>query len=184
MDRHLERLGKKIYKRIEMAGTLPVNVMLVNCYDNIGITKAETDIILNDDKYSVCYHEFQNNKLDKAYAPFLDWIKEAYVSLGFSLDEFMEKCDVFKGHRTIIKSYFETGIGKRDEMLYIDSIDYELQKMYEDIISMVSYISNYKPVVFMLNKIQFAGISTLKLLNYFLDNEKPNQIVMIATFNR
>ena len=166
-----------------MVGTVPVNVMLINCYDNIGITKAETEIILNDDKYSICYHEFQNNKMAKAYAPFLDWIKEAYPSLGLSLDVFLENCDVYKAHRTIIKSYFETGIGKRDEMLYIDSIDYEIQKMYEDIISMVSYISNYKPVVFMLNKIQFAGISTLELLNYFFDNEKPNQIVVLATFN-
>ena len=184
MDRHLERLGQKINERINMIGKLPGNVMLINCYDNIGLTKKEAETVLNKDEYIVCYHEFYNDKMAKAYEPFLDWIKEAYEKyLSISLDEFMEACDVYKGHRTIIKSYFETGIGKRDEILYLDSIEYEIQKMYEDIISMISYISKYKPIVFVFNKLQFSGISTMKLLNCFFETEKTNRIVLLATFN-
>lgn len=184
MDRHLERLGQKINKKIDMIGKTPINYMLINCYDNIGLTKKEAESILCKDEYIVCYHEFYNNKMAKAYEPFLDWIKEAYEKyLDISLDEFLEACDVYKAHRTIIKSYFETGIGKRHEMLYLDSIDFEIRKMYENIISMISYISNYKPVVFVLNKLQFSGISTIKLLNCFFETEKNGQIVFLATFN-
>ena len=136
-----------------MIGKSPINFMLINCYDNIGLTKKEAESILCKDEYIVCYHEFYNNKMAKAYEPFLDWIKEAYEKyLDISLDEFLEACDVYKKHRTIIKSYFETGIGKRDEILYMDSIEYEIGRMYEDIISMIFYISKHKPVVFVLNK--------------------------------
>ena len=184
MDRHLERLGQKINKKIDMIGKLSTNVMLINCYDNIGLTREETESILCRDEYILCYHEFYNDKMAKAYEPFLDWIKEAYEKyLDISLDEFMDACGIYKLHRTIIKSYFETGIGKRDEILYIDSIGYEVQKMYEDIISMISYISKHKPVVFVFNKLQFSGISTMELLNCFFENDKTNQIVLLATFN-
>ena len=184
INRHLERLGQKINSKIDMVGNTTTNVMLINCYDNIGVTKEEAETILCKDEYILFYHEFQHNKMSKAYEPFLDWIKTAYEKyLDISLDEFMEVCDVYKAHRTVIKSYFETGIGKRDEILYVDSIDYEKRKMYENIISMLSYISNRKPVVFMLNKLQFSGISTIDLMNRFFESDKPNQIVLLATFN-
>ena len=184
MDRHLERLGQKINTKIDMLGKLQTNVMLINCYDNIGLTKEDAETILCKEDYIVCYHEFHNNKMAKAYEPFLDWIKEAYKKyLDISLDDFLEACNVYKMHRTLIKSYFETGIGKRDEILYIDSIDYEVQKMHENIISMISYISKYKPVVFVFNKLQFSGISTIDLLNSFLIAEETNNIVLFATIN-
>ena len=184
MDRHLERLGQRINKRIDRIGKLSTNVMLINCYDNIGLTKEEAETILCKDEYIVCYHEFHSDKMCKAYEPFLDWIKEAYEKyIDISLDDFLEACDVYKAHRTIIKSYFETGIGKRDEILYIDSIEYEIKRMYENILSMISYISKYKPVIFVFNKLQFAGVSTLKLINNFFEAENIKQIVFLATFN-
>ena len=37
VDRHLERLGQKINTKIDMLGKLPINVMLINCYDKRGI---------------------------------------------------------------------------------------------------------------------------------------------------
>lgn len=184
MDKHLERLGQKINKRIDRIGKLSTNVMLINCYDNVGLTKEEAESFLCKDEYIICYHEFYNNKMSKAYEPFLDWIKEAYDKyLDVSIDEFMEACDVYKGHRPIIKSYFENGIGKRHEILYMDSIEYEIKRMYENIISMIKYISKYKPVVFVFNKLQFSGISTIVFLNYFFETENTNQIVFLATFN-
>lgn len=184
MDRHLERLGQKIKEKTDRIGKISTNVMLINCYDNVGLTKKDAEAVLCEDEYTICYHEFSNNKMASVYEPFLEWIKEAYEKyVDISLDAFMDECDVYKEHRTIIKSYFETGIGKRNEMLFVDTIEYEQQKMYEGIISMISYISTYRPVVFMLNKLQFAGSSTMELLNIFFETGRTERIVMIATFN-
>lgn len=183
-DRHLDRLGQKINEKLDMIGKLSTNVMLINCYDNKGLTQKEAESILCKEEYIVCYHEFYYNKMAKVYEPFLDWIKDTYYKyVDVPFDVFMEECNIYKEHRTIIKSYFETGIGKRDEILFVDSIEYETQKMHEGIVSMISYISKYKPVVFVLNKLQFSGSSTMKLLNYFFETEGIDRIAIFATFN-
>ena len=46
MDRHLERLGQKINKKIDMIGESPINYLLINCYDNIGLTKKHMLIMI------------------------------------------------------------------------------------------------------------------------------------------
>jgi hypothetical protein len=48
---------------------------------------------------------------------------------------------------------------------------------------MISYISKKKPIVFMFNKLQFAGSSTMELLNYFFEAEGTEQIAVFGTFN-
>lgn len=183
-DRHLERLGQKIEEKIRLIGKLSTNVMLISYYDNIGLTKEEAELIEVNDDYIYMYHEFQCNKMSKAYEPFLEWIKDAYQEyVKITIDEFMETCNIYIPHRTIIKSYFETGIGKRNEFLFLKDIEFEKQKMYEGIISMISYISKLKPVVFIFNKLQFSGSSTMELLNYFFGAVETEQIAIFATFN-
>lgn len=183
-DRHLERLKHKIENKIGLIGKVSTNVMLINCYDNKGLTKEETELILQDDGYICHYHEFYCNRMSKAYEPFLEWIKDAYKTYtNLSVDEFLDACNIYMAHRPVFKSYFETGIGSRAELLFMDDIYFEIQKMYEGIISMLIYISKQKPIVFVFNKLQFSGRSTMDLLNCFFEAQGIENIVLIATFN-
>lgn len=81
--------------------------------------------------------------------------------------KFFDECGVYQLHRSVIKSYFETGICKRADEVPVSEYQYEGHMMQENIGNMLKYISLKQKLVFVFNRLNNANESTLRIL---LDN--------------
>ena len=119
VDKYFEKLEKILHDKINGVGRLSNNFLLVKYYDNKGITRELADAVKSDNKYIYFYHEFNATRIPEAYEPFLIWIKYIFDNyIDMNLDEFFEVCKIYNPHRIILKSYFETGITRREEFFF------------------------------------------------------------------
>lgn len=168
-----------------MDGTGGANVMLVKHYNAFDISNEEMAALIGDrDDIRLLYHSYETGDVITAFEPFIDWIRNAfYESRDESLDEFFEKSGVYLLHRPIFKSYFETGICRRKEAVLVNEIEFESDKFHEEIIGMLKHLAEKKPLMIILNKIQFAGSSTIALINRMLADGVCSDIAILATYN-
>lgn len=183
--RKKERIKSYIEEKIQQLGSRYNNYHLIKYYDNVGVSREDIDWLDHQDDIVFLYYEFSATKLQEAFEPFLQWIYEMQViySDRVSIDELFEQCNVYKPHRYMIKKYFETGIAAREEMLLQTEIDFEKKRFYDGLVRIFEYFAEIKPIVIILNKMQFAGISSIRLVNEMLKNESSGKIAIFPTYN-
>ncbi|MBQ4068551.1 MAG: GGDEF domain-containing protein [Lachnospiraceae bacterium] len=160
-------------------------VMLIRHYNSLDLKQdiAEKSFV-NNNGIRYVYHEFDGSVMANAYEPFLSCIKDIYYEkYDISVDEFLEKCGVYHLHRSVIKSFFETGICKRADEVLISEIKYEGRMMERSIDNMLEYISLDEKIVFVFNRINNASESTIRILRGMLGNKKYNNISVMSTYN-
>lgn len=180
----LKNIEKIIVEKIKDIGKVSNNYLLVKYYDNKGFTKQMSDNIKYDDKHIYLYYEFSGSKISEAYEPFLTWIKDIFQKyVDISLDEFFEECNIYIPHRFLLKSYFKTGVAKRKEFLLINELDFEVKRFNQGILNMLMYIEKIRPVIIIFNKLQFAGVSTMKFICEIFSGDEIGNLSIIAFFN-
>ncbi len=161
------------------------NYMLIKHYNTFDLPRDYImDFAKQREQVHFLYHSFDMTQMIGPFEPFLDWIKvliNTYVDE--SIDEFFERCNIYKLHRPIFKSYFEKGLCKRNEELIFGEIDFERKKFFSAIIEMFSKIAEIKPLVFVFNKIHAAPSSTIKLMMEFITSNHCKNIAILATYN-
>ncbi len=183
VDKYFEKLEKILHDKINGVGRLSNNFLLVKYYDNKGITRELADAVKSDNKYIYFYHEFNATRIPEAYEPFLIWIKYIFDNyIDMNLDEFFEVCKIYNPHRIILKSYFETGITRREEFLLLNEIEFETDKLYQGLLNMITFASKIKPIIVIFNKIHLAGTSTMKFINKIFSGEDTGNMAIIAAF--
>ena len=178
---HLSSLIDSVAQKLVVDGATAV---LIKHYNSLDLTEEKVESVFSQKKIRYVYHEFDGSVMVEAYEPFLSSIKNIFYSeYNMSIDEFLEKCGVYQLHRSVIKSYFETGICKRADEVLINEYQYESQMMQESIANMLEYISVKEKLVFVLNRLNNANESTLRILLGMFDNESYNNVSIIATYN-
>lgn len=130
------------------------------------------------------YHSYDITTMSGAYEPVLEWIRDLYrQQADMNMDDFFETCEVYELHKPIFRSYFETGIVKRDEELLISEIEFEQKKFQAELLRMLQYFSMTKPLVLVLNRFHSAGMSTVKLLQALFNSPVESNIAVVATYN-
>lgn len=161
------------------------NFMLIKHYNTFDLSHEYiSELALTRNNAKFLYHSFNAFEMQGAYEPFLDWLTvliNEYVTE--SLDEFFEKCNVYKLHRPIFESYFEKGICKRSEELIIGEVAFEQKMIVNDIISMIDELSRVIPLVLVFNKIHAAGSSTIRIIYKLMDRSKNRNVAILATYN-
>lgn len=100
------------------------------------------------------YHEFDSSVMADAYEPFLSSIKEIfYKEYDMTIDEFLDACGVYELHKSVLKSYFETGICKRADEVFASEYQYECHRMQEAIANMLKYVSSKERLIFVFNRL-------------------------------
>lgn len=161
------------------------NVMLIEHYNTLDLTYEDVmDMSEGKDNVKFLYHSYETGDIVTAFEPFIDWIRDLFYELtDESLEEFFENVGVYLLHRPIFKTYFETGVCVRKEDVLINEIDFEEEKLYKEICKMLEYLSEKKTLMLVLNKIHYAGNSTINLLNELLSGTYGSNIVILATYN-
>lgn len=132
--------------------------------------------------------EFSNCKMQPAYFPFMDIIREQFENRNFGENaaDFIGKCNVYPLHESIFSFYLETGHASRSEHLIVREIEYEKTRFVTGICNIIREISKEQKLVIILKKIHFAHQSTLELLwelfRMILQNELPN-VSVIGSIN-
>lgn len=135
-----------------------------------------------DDVFFSCY-EFEYNAIPEGYEPYLSIIRTMFQKVGTgSFSAFMKECDVYELHRPIFESYFETGYCKREELILLDEVEYEKERMASAIVQMLKNLSQKCPIAILLNRFQYAAKSTM-LLTYRLLCEEDAHIGLILGVN-
>ena len=120
------------------------NTIFIKHYNVFNIYKKDMmNILRGNDYVYLLYHEFNVNKINKAYEPVLDWIKELYYSFfkDINIDTFLKECDTYSLHIPIIRSYVLTGRCFREEDIILTEINYEYEQFIESLVKILAYIS-------------------------------------------
>lgn len=162
------------------------SILFVKYYNtlNISIEDIEEAVCKSKSNIELLYHEYDSSKMQRAYEPFLDWIKQLYFKYynDIPLDEFLEKCDVYYLSRSAIKTYITDGECKRDEEIIVVETEYERKQFTVSISRIFSYIAKEHILFFVLNRLHLVENSTLNFLSDFINCHADN-ISLLANYN-
>lgn len=184
-NRYIEQVSNLLNSITQKLETSETDVVLIKHYNSLDITQdIYEQCLVNKNGIRYKYHEFDGSVMAEAYEPFLSYIKNAfYEEYDITVDEFLEGCGIYELHKSVIKSYFETGICERADEMLVSEYQYECHMMQEAIDNMLAYISSREKIVFIFNRLNNANESTMRILLGMINNEKYNNISIIATYN-
>lgn len=167
------------------ADNMGQDTIVIKSYSSWRITKkVVTDSIHEDANIKVLFYEFRPDKMQEAYEPFLDWIKQIYLESGEETPEkFMEKCQVYSLHRDMLCSYIRDGICTRKEEVILNEVEYDLKRFMGSITNILQYAAMGGKLLIILSRIHFAGYSTIKYLNALINSEESDGISLLCTYD-
>ena len=94
----------------------------------------------------------------------------------------MRECGTYELHRSLFLGYYEDGICKREEGVLLNEVEYEQRRMTEAIVAMLKKLTEYRPIMIVINRFQLAGRSSMELI-YRLLTEPCTEIGIVLGVN-
>ena len=167
------------------ADNMGQDTIVIKSYNSWRITKEIVTESLNENaNIKVLFYEFRPDKMQEAYEPFLEWIKQIYLKSGVETpEEFMEKCQVYSLHRDMLCSYIRNGVCIRKEEVILNEVEYDLKRFMDSITGILQYAASDGKLLIILGRIHFAGYSTIKYLNSVINSEESDGIALLCTYD-
>lgn len=161
------------------------NFLLLRHYNTFGFTEEGREQTERDYPGTiVCLHDFKLSDMVSVFEPFLDFAREAFGQLSDdAIDRLLDKCNVYSLHRSIFKSFLQSGMCVREENLLIDEVAFEQDKIASAVVEIVSHLAGDRQIVFLLNDIQYANGSSMHFIHNLIEDETCHNIVVIAAYN-
>ena len=149
------------------------NVIFIKHYNTLDITKSEilADIEETGDKVFL-YHEYAMHDMHCTFAPFLQWIRKCYntyYSSSMSVEDFLKKCRVYSMHIEPLAGFIINDVCTRKEDVLHFEIQYETNRMIQDIVGILEYISREHHLIMILSKFHLAPYSTIRLFRSIIE---------------
>lgn len=158
-------------------------VVGIRHYNSLTITEEEAvslKSVFHDS--DVIYHHFDTSDVVKAYEPFFDVIKKIVLKKNINIDDLMDKCNVYKLHRSVLKAYLEGKMVTREEDYIYNEVEYENRRMRNAIVNMLCFLTEGKTTIFIFNKLHMCGLSTIETVRE-INNRTDSNIGIIFTYN-
>ena len=160
------------------------NVVLMKHTNKIELSREEIASLLPKEyTLRVFYHSFEENVMNGVYAPFLSIIEELMNVQGIKPSELIKDAGVYALHETIYESYFATGRCKRVEEPLFSEVRFEKEKLLNGIANMLVKVCGEQDIYIVLNRLNYAGASTLELLDYIMCAPECEHIRIVAFDN-
>lgn len=160
------------------------NVALIKNTNKINIAKTEIVEMLSEEYASrIFYYSFKPNEMVEVYAPFLSIMEQLIDIQAIMPQSLVKEVGVYKLHETIYESYFATGRCGRIEEPFFSEVKFEKEKIAKEIARMLAYLCGEQDIYIVLNRINYASVSTLELLDYILGNPECHHIRVLAFEN-
>lgn len=135
--------------------------------------------------YLLYYHKYNMNEIRKPYEPFLEIIAACWKKYGNrdeDLEALFDEAEVYPMHQDLIKSYLTTQRARRSEPFLLGEIAYEAELFQKGIVRLLLRIAERTPFTIILDEINQAGISALKIVEELIQTPN-NNIKIFAILN-
>lgn len=132
----------------------------------------------------VLFYEFKSNAMHEAYEPFLGWVKTLYEESGVDTpEEFLELCEVYPLHRSMICHYIRTEACIRKEPIVLYEKKYDKVRFMESLTNIIKYAAGNGKILLVLCKIHLAGYSTVEYLASLIQSKDRDKIALLCTYD-
>lgn len=161
------------------------NFLLLRHYNTFAFTQEwKAQIEQENPDTIVCLHDFSLSEIVSVFEPFLDFVASAFGKLSEdTIDKLLDACDVYSLHRSVLKSFLQSGMCVREENLLIDEVAFEQEKIATAVVNVISHLAGERQVVFLLNDIQYANGSTMHFIHNLLEDGICHNIIVFAAYN-
>lgn len=159
--------------------------LLLKHYNTLAFTEEKKQQIEQANPGTeVCLHSFRLSDMVGVFEPFLDYIRSGLEGITEeAFDKLLDECNVYSLHKSVFKSFLKTGVCVRSEMLLIDEVAFEQDKIATAVVNVVSRVVKEDHVVFLLNDVQYAGGSSFHFIHNLLEDKTCNNISVVAAYN-
>ena len=159
--------------------------LLLKHYNTLAFTEEKKQQIEQANPGTeVCLHSFRLSDMVGVFEPFLDYIRSGLEGITEeAFDKLLDECNVYSLHKSVFKSFLKTGVCVRSEMLLIDEVAFEQDKIASAVVNVVSRLVKEDHVVFLLNDVQYAGGSSFHFIHNLLEDKTCNNISVVAAYN-
>gem|GEM_PF-2322374 len=144
-------------------------------------TKEDFDKLDLGENVKTYYKDYHTSSILTAYDPFLDIIKDMIVSEGININDVLDKVDAYSLNRRLFVTYITDPVCKPTEPALLAEIEYNTERLINDIVNILCYISSIKPLFIMLNNVNQICDSSLKLIQAFINLKLPTLKIFIIT---
>ena len=156
----------------------------VKHYNDFSISPEFVEDIIKESNFMFFSHEFCLDTMQSAYEPFFDWIKILIDCRGnMEVRDFLKECEVYPLQYEIIESFYFSGECKRKEDILLHELNYETNRMMDNMVRIFKNISQKKPIFILLNRIHYAHASALKFLIYMINELTDSDIYILGIYN-
>lgn len=156
IEKYFNGVIEQVYHRI---GNAEKNIVMASYNNDFSVSGLENKKRYQEDDnvfFACC--ELQYETLSGAYAPFLDIICDMFRKfVKGDFEAFLRECGTYELHRSLFLGYYEDGICKREEGVLLNEVEYEQRRMTEAIVAMLKKLTEYRPIMIVINRFQLAG---------------------------
>lgn len=179
---------RKVVERVRSRlGKQERNVVMAHYSNDFPIEALKRLPCFSDSQDPIFYtwHDFQYPELPGGYEPFLDIICDVFRSQpDWDFFRCLSECGVYVPHRQVLESYYQEGFCQRRELVLMDEVAYEQQRMTQAMAQLLRQASQLRPLLIVLNRFQLAGRSTLELVWELLSHPSVNIGIVLGVNDR
>lgn len=184
---HTTYIQNLFYSFLQRSDKTSGKVMFIKHYNTLQLCLEDIEKIVGEEyKEGILYHRFSKNDIKEPYEPFMNGIRyyyQKFFAKEMSLDDFLNNSEVYSLHRDVFASYMTDGFAKRNETLIVSETSFEEKKFMDSIVNCFNYIAQKTDILLILNRMEFAGLSTLRLIRSLLENSSLCNIKFMVVYN-
>ena len=181
IEKYFNGVIEQVYHRI---GNAEKNIVMASYNNDFSVSGLENKKRYQEDDnvfFACC--ELRYETLSGAYAPFLDIICDMFRKfVKGDFDAFLRECGTYELHRPLFLGYYEDGVCRREEGVLLNEVEYEQRRMTEAIVAMLKKLTEYRPIMIVINRFQLAGRSSMELI-YRLVTDPCSKIGIVLGVN-
>ena len=178
------QIHKMINELIHRGHDSKNKLQFVKHYNNFSISPEFVEDIIKESNFMFFSHEFSFDTMQSAYEPFFDWIKILIDCRGdMEVRDLLKECEVYPLQYEIIESFYFSGKCERKEDILLHELNYETNRMMDNMVRIFKYVSKKQPIFILINRIHYAHASALKFLNYMINELSDSDIYILGVYN-
>ena len=187
-EQYIDTFSENLLNSIRRQGSDCKKIYVIKHYNTFDLRKEDVAHRAATSP-NVYYHNFVGSDMTDAFEPFLGIIKDMYNKYYANsnrykeIDDFLDACDIYPLHRSILKSYIETGTCKRYEDMIACECEYEHKLFVTNIQNILKRITDDYTVFLYLNNLNKAAMSTIELLKTIHETHALNGLLILAAYN-
>lgn len=156
-----------------------VRVLKQNCA--IGTSEDDFCKILKDKTIRGFYCEYSSGRIISAYEPFMGIIKRIVLDENIDVKEMFNRVGVYSLNISLFERYIKGMEVKRDEKPIFPEHEYDKEMFIKDMVGMLLYLSEIRPVMIILNEANEICASSLDIIERLSEESSLSLKVLVIS---